>query len=148
MISSDVEPLSQLSGAPADRAGPRGRRPLDPRPPGAGPRPLKRLRTRSNASDDAEEDLGAREPRLIPPKTHPGWLQLLHEPRRRDFKFLAFKFLMARVQLQLRADDSPAAVERYVSELHSLASKYEHVMGPELEYLWSELAPPAASRAG
>lgn len=69
---------------------------------------------------------------MIPAKTHPEWKALLTDGRTHQFKFLALKFLMSRLQLQLKSDNSSANVQRCVSELHAFAIKHEKFVADDL----------------
>lgn len=73
---------------------------------------------------------------MIPPKDHPGWRKLLTEEEQHQFRFLALKFLMSRLQMKLAADSSPPCLEACVDELHDFAKKHEKFTGPDLTPLF------------
>ena len=69
---------------------------------------------------------------MIPPKTRREWRTLLTEDKQYPFKFLALKFFMNRLKMELKNDKSPASVERCAAELHAFAVKHEKFAGPDL----------------
>jgi hypothetical protein len=55
------------------------------------------------------------------------WNDLLSEKVNRDYEFLAFKILLARLRLVISRDPSPAAILKCVEELKSLFTKFGHL---------------------
>lgn len=70
---------------------------------------------------------------MIPPRTHPAWRTLISQEEHQNFKFLALKFLMNRLRGRLAMDDSPAALDTCVGELHAFAVKHERFVEADLK---------------
>ncbi len=59
----------------------------------------------------------------VPPISHPAWSNIVTGKARYQFDFLATKFLLGYLSLQVQRDSSPQAVQRAALELHDIFTR-------------------------
>ncbi|WP_028580483.1 hypothetical protein [Desulfogranum japonicum] len=59
----------------------------------------------------------------IPPKTNPGWKEIVTGKKAFSLKFLAAKILLGRLVRTVKTDPSPDSVSAAIDELHALYTK-------------------------
>jgi hypothetical protein len=55
------------------------------------------------------------------------WKDLLAGKTNREFEFLGFKILLARLRLVISRDPSPAALQKSIEELKSMFTRFGHL---------------------
>jgi hypothetical protein len=59
----------------------------------------------------------------VPPVTHPAWSNILTGQTKVQFEFLATKFLLGYLTVQVSRDPSPRTIRKHVEELHNIFAR-------------------------
>jgi hypothetical protein len=59
----------------------------------------------------------------VPPVSHPAWKNVVSDKGNYQFEFLATKFLLGYLTLQVKRDSSPQVVQKCAQELHDIFAR-------------------------